>query len=119
MPKRTTAPNAARLDARMTALEAADTEVGALIDRDAEEVAAWRHGDAEIDAEAAVLLRPFLADAPQAAQAALQRIRRTFHRTWEGDRVALKSTAATVGPAVRDGERSAAPAAPNGFGRAK
>lgn len=89
----------------MAALGASDEEVGALIDRDPAEVFSWRHGEAEIDAEAAVKLRPFLADDDSAAQAALDRIRRAFHRTWAGDHAAQSTATETVGPTVRDGER--------------
>jgi hypothetical protein len=76
MPRNTSpSPLADRLDNRMAELEATDIEVGALIDRDPEEVAAWRRGKAVIDDEARVLLRSFLADDPHAAARALERIR--------------------------------------------
>lgn len=95
---------AGRLDDRMAALEASDAEVAKLIGCDPEQVEAMRHGDTEIDPEAAVKLRPFLADDDTAARAALARIRRTFHRTYaEGDRAALNLTTTAVGPPVQDG----------------
>lgn len=108
MPRKTSpSPLAARLDNRMAELEATDIEVSALIDRDAQEIHEWRQGKAEIDAEAAILLRSFLADDPAAATAALERIRRTFHRTYaEGDRAALNITRRDdLAAVVRDGER--------------
>jgi hypothetical protein len=73
------------LDVRMRDLEATAAEVGALIDRSPEEVEAMRKGDAEIDPATRVLLRTFLADDPQGARAALQRLRGRYVQNLQGD----------------------------------
>jgi hypothetical protein len=70
---------------RMAALDATAAEVGNLIGRDPEQIEAMRKGDAEIDPDARVLLRTFLADDPHAASAALQRLRGTYTHNLLGD----------------------------------
>jgi hypothetical protein len=53
--------------------------------------------------EAAVLLRPIFAS-DESALAAVEKVRRTFHRNYaDGDRGALNISTTTVGPPVRDG----------------
>jgi hypothetical protein len=64
----------ADLTARMEEVGATAEEVGQLIGRDAAEVETWQTGDAELDAEARILLRPFLGS-PAAASAALDALR--------------------------------------------
>jgi hypothetical protein len=58
----------------MAELEATDAEIGQLTGRDPEQAAEWRQG-AEIDPDARVLLRSFLADDPHAGRLALERLR--------------------------------------------
>lgn len=78
-------PLAERLDDRMAALSASDEEVGAIVGRESGEVCDWRHGKTEIDADARVLLRAFLADDPSAASRALESIRTRQTRSMAGE----------------------------------
>lgn len=78
-------PLAARLDARMAELSASDDEVGAIIGRDPKTVREWRQGKADIDAESQVLLRPFVAADPSAAERALERVQTKQTRDMRGE----------------------------------
>lgn len=83
MSARKLSAEAARLEDRMAELSAGDEEVAALVGVEPGEVRDWRQGKAEIDPEARVKLRPFLADDPHAAALALERERTKQTRTLE------------------------------------
>lgn len=96
-------PASSPLAARLLELGISPQELADIVGRPQEEVERWVAAES-LGGEAAVLLRPIFAS-DESAMAAVERIRRTFHRTWEGDRVALDNTVSTVGPPVRDGAR--------------
>lgn len=100
-----TAPNFdyKAFDARLVALRILTDELAAVLGVESATVDRWREGRAVPSADSLIRLRPiFTSD--EAAIAAVERVRRTFHRNYaEGDRAALNLTTTTVGPPVRDG----------------
>jgi transcriptional regulator with XRE-family HTH domain len=90
-------------DERLVSLRILTDELAEAIGVEAATVDRWREGRGVPSADSLIRLRPILAS-DEAAIAAVERVRRTFHRNYaEGDRAALNITTTTVGPPVRDG----------------